>query len=461
MKAPARLSHRRSSGSGPRARRGVRGAGAALSSRAVAARVISAVIVHGASLSKELPPALETLDDAHQRAFAQACTYGVLRHFFSLRARLHALLSKPLRKKDADIEALLLIGLYQLEHMQVPEHAAVAETVEAARRLRKEWATSLVNAVLRKTLRRQDRGRRSDESVEFEHPPWLIGQLQDAWGECWREILSANNAHAPMTLRINATKISRDRYLEGLDAAGVSGCATAHSPVGVKLARPVATDLLPGFADGWASVQDEAAQLAVEVLDPATGNHILDACAAPGGKTAHILEAVRGDCALLAIDLSAARMHDTDANLGRLALHAETTVADARQPAAWWNGHTFDRILLDAPCSATGVIRRHPDIKLNRHPTDIVGLMKLQHELLVNLWPLLHPGGKLLYATCSILPGENDGAVAKLMQSCDDVRVETVALQPGRATEFGRQILPGEDDMDGFYYALLSKRGAG
>ena len=184
-----------------------------------------------------------------------------------------------------------------------------------------------------------------------------------------------------MTLRINATKISRDRYLEGLDAAGVSGCATAHSPVGVKLARPVATDLLPGFADGWASVQDEAAQLAVEVLDPATGNHILDACAAPGGKTAHILEAVRGDCALLAIDLSAARMHDTDANLGRLALHAETTVADARQPAAWWNGHTFDRILLDAPCSATGVIRRHPDIKLNRHPTDIVGLMKLQHEL--------------------------------------------------------------------------------
>ena len=170
---------------------------------------------------------------------------------------------------------------------------------------------------------------------------------------------------------------------------------------------------------------------------------------------------MRGDCALLAIDLSAARMHDTDANLGRLALHAETTVADARQPAAWWNGHTFDRILLDAPCSATGVIRRHPDIKLNRHPTDIVGLMKLQHELLVNLWPLLHPGGKLLYATCSILPGENDGAVAKLMQSCDDVRVETVALQPGRATEFGRQILPGEDDMDGFYYALLSKRGAG
>ncbi len=425
----------------------------------MAARLLTAVLSEGRSLSRAAPPLLATLGDARDRAFAQACVYGVLRHYYSLSSRLDASLARPLRAKDADVRALLLCGLYQLAHMRTPPHAAVAASVDAVRGLRKAWAVSLVNAVLRGATR-NDPVPGEDVEARYEHPAWLVERLAGDWPGDWQAVLAANNAQPPLTLRVNLARVTREQYLSRLQAAGLAAHAGAHASSAVVLDAPVPVEELPGFADGDVSVQDEAAQLAAGLLDLPPGGRVLDACAAPGGKSAHLLEHAAGNCELVALDHDAERLADVAATLERLGLTAALTCADAARPAEWWDGRPFERILLDAPCSALGVVRRHPDIRFHRRASDIDALVAAQQALLSALWPLLAPGGKLLYATCSILPAENDAVVASLLETSGDAECDRLPAAWGRATPHGRQILPGEDGMDGFYYARLTRRAA-
>lgn len=435
--------------------------GARHDARAAAARLIAAVVHDGRSLSQLGPQSLATLADERDRAFVQACAYGVLRSLFSLRARLTELMPKPLRGKDSDIEALLLAGLYQLCAMRLPSHAAVSATVAAARTLGKPWACGLINGVLRQALRTSADSRRpADECVEFEHPAWLIHRVRQDWPLHWRDMLSAANRQAPLTLRVNQQRCAPRAYLAALHAAGHNATLTAHSECGIRLDTPAPVTSLPHFADGWLSVQDEAAQLAATLLAPPAHARVLDACAAPGGKTAHLLERYP-DLDLLALDRDAERLSRLRENLLRLGLDCRIRSGDAAEPASWWDGRFYDRILLDAPCSALGVVRRHPDIRLRRHAADLPLAAVAQIRLLTALWPLLAPGGRLLYCVCSIMPEETDGAIAALLDACPDARSETLSAAWGIATRHGRQILPGDDQMDGFYYAVLSKPEAG
>lgn len=431
-----------------------------MDTRAAAAKALAEVFVAGRSLSTVLPPALAALP-ARERGLAQELCYGALRFGPRLEFLLARLLRKPLRDKDADIHALLLCGLYQLLYTRVPPYAAVAGTVAAARRLNKPWAVALVNAVLRSfqkdgaaLLAQAD----ADEVAACAHPAWLIDALRRGRPDDWRAIVAANNERAPMGLRVNLRRGSRDAYLAALAAAGIEAAPCAHNDSGVVLARPREVDELPGFAAGHVSVQDGAAQLAAALLDAQPGERVLDACAAPGGKTAHLLEREPSLGALVAVDHDAARMTRVRDNLTRLGLDAHLIVADAAAPATWWDGVPFDRILLDAPCAGIGVIRRHPDIKYLRRPADIAALAATQARLLAALWPLLRAGGKLVYATCSVLPEENEAQIRQFLAAQADAEEQPIAAAWGRPLAHGRWILPGEEGMDGFYYACLRKR---
>jgi 16S rRNA (cytosine967-C5)-methyltransferase len=334
----------------------------------------------------------------------------------------------------------------------------VAETVNAVNALERPWAKGLVNAVLRRAQRERDQSAAVlSEAAQWSHPGWLLQRLQSAWPEEWQAICAANNQAAPMTLRINRRRAARDAYQEMLAARDSVAEFTAYSPDGLRLERPLPVTALPGFSDGWVSVQDEAAQLAALLLAPQPGERVLDACAAPGGKTAHLLEVQPELDGLLALDQSAERLVRCSDTLRRLGLRADCQVGDAAQPEHWWDGRPFDRILIDAPCSATGVIRRHPDIKLLRRPDDIDRLRAQQQDILEALWPLLRPGGRLLYATCSVLPEENTQQVRDFLQRHPDARERAIAAPWGRPQQAGRQILPGEAGMDGFYFACVEK----
>lgn len=384
------------------------------------------------------------------RGLAQELAYGTVRW----RAQLDALLGPLLERRpsSAFVAALLAVGLYQLRRTRIPEHAAVSATVAAApQRLR-----GLVNAVLRSAQRRAaelDAAIADDAVAQSAHPRWLLESLQRDWPDDWAAVVEANNTPAPMTLRV---RDNRDAYLEVLAAAGITAKPAPHASMGIVLADAVAVSRLPGFAEGRVSVQDGAAQLAAGLLDAAPGSAVLDACAAPGGKSCHLLER-EPSIALTAVEVDAVRARRIDESLARLGLAARVVVADAAQPAQWWEGEPFARILLDAPCSATGVIRRHPDIRSLRRSSDIATLAARQHALLAALWPLLADGGRLLYATCSVLRAENDEVVMAFIAATADARVETIDAGWGRPTDCGRQILPGQDGMDGFYYACLRK----
>ena len=342
--------------------------------------------------------------------------------------------------------------------MSVPAHAAVSASVDAAKEMRKGWACPLVNAVLRNALRAKSAVENSaDESVRFEHPQWMIDRFRADWPDDWTSICHSNNTQAPMTLRINQKRTEVENYLSVLAAAGIRAERTRYSPVGITLVEPRPVTGLPEFNDGCISVQDEAAQLAAALIVAERADRVLDACAAPGGKTCHILESAEKNVHLIAVDISADRMRRVEENLQRLGLECITRVANAGTPDAWWDGEPYDRIVVDAPCTATGVMRRHPDIRLHRRPDDIVNHAAEQRRLLAALWPLLARGGRLLYATCSIIPAENDEVVASLLEDRSDAEPLTLSAPWGRSTRYGRQILPGEDGMDGFYYALLSK----
>lgn len=426
--------------------------------RSAAAKAIHQVLADGRSLAAVLPPALASVPPA-ERGLTQELCYGTLRWAPRLTALAGKLLDKPLRARDGDVHALLLIGLYQLLYLNVPPHAAVSLTVEATARLKKDWARGLLNGVLRRLQREQETllaAVDASDAAALAHPVWLLARLEQDWPEQWRAIASANNERPPMTLRVNCRQGSRDDYLARLDAAGITAAAVAQTPDAVTLAAPVAVEQLPGFADGDVSVQDAAAQLAAGLLQLAPGQRVLDACAAPGGKTGHILERCAG-IELLALDSEAERLQRVAENLQRLRLSAELCAGDAGDPATWWDGKPFDRILLDAPCSGSGVIRRHPDIKTLRRPEDIPALAAQQARLLRALWPLLAPGGILVYATCSIFTAENAGQVTAFLRDETQAAELPITAIWGQAVAAGRQILPGENGMDGFYYAVLRK----
>jgi len=426
--------------------------------RAAAAIVICQVI-EGASLTDALPRMLPQFSSVRDQAFLQAVCYGVCRWYFRLDAILNKLFAKPLKAKDRDIHGLLLIGLYQLIEMRVPQHAALAETVSAAIHFKKKWAKEFINAVLRNYQRSADEINQAiqTESVAFyAHPAWLIERLMHDWPNDWQAILIANNQHPPFALRVNRQKNSREGYLQKLTVQHIAAYPISETGAGIMLAQPIHVQQLPGFTRGEISVQDGAAQLAAELVMPLLGDRILDACAAPGGKTAHLLE-LHPDMELIAIDRDAKRLQRVYENLERLQLSATLICADAGDPETWWDGKQFDRILLDAPCSASGVIRRHPDIKLLRQAGDVVNLVNEQRRLLTALWPLLKPGGFMVYVTCSVFPEENTCLVESFMRTNRDAKEEKIQCSWGKECVVGRQILPGMHSMDGFYFACLRK----
>ncbi|PIA73852.1 16S rRNA (cytosine(967)-C(5))-methyltransferase [Ectopseudomonas toyotomiensis] len=427
--------------------------------RLAAARALTVVLSGKASLGSSLPPQLDKVEH-HDRALAQDLAFGAARWQPRLQLLADKLLEKPFKTADKDVEALLLIGLYQLLHSRIPEHAAIGETVGCAGALKKPWAKGLLNAVLRRAQREHealyaelDR----DPVLHSAHPRWLQKALKAHWPEHWQAICAANNAHPPLILRVNRRHGSRDAYLIELRSAGIEAKPCTFSRDGVRLLQPCDVAALPGFRDGRVSVQDEAAQLAADLMELAPGQRVLDACAAPGGKTCHLLEVEPGLGEVVAVDLEAKRLARVRENLERLGLEARLIAADGRATKVWWDGTPFQRILLDAPCSATGVIRRHPDIKLTRKPEDIPALAQLQGELLDALWPTLAPGGILLYATCSVLPTENSETIAAFLARTPDAREIAIEGDFGLQPVHGRQLLPQLDGHDGFYYAKLIK----
>ncbi len=438
-----------------------------LAPRAVAAQVVVEVMASNRFLDAALAEALASAGSMapEDSALAQELAYGAVRWFHELDAIARTFVSQPFKPKDRDIHALLLVGLYQLRHTHIPVYAAVAETVAAAESLGKSWAKALLNASLRETLRRP---RQVAEVIArspvaaYSHPDWLIRRLQRSYPDDWSRVLTANNQRPPMTLRVSHHRTTRDAYLDRLQSLGIEASPVPGVDSAVQLAHPRPLANVPGFSEGHVSVQDAAAQLAAILLDVAPGARVLDACAAPGGKTCHILERFPWLTELTALDKDAARLDLVRENLTRLGLRAHLCHGDAAAPREWWDGRPYDEILLDAPCSSTGVIRRHPDIKVRRRPADLEKLAETQARLLEALWPLLRPGGKLLYVTCSILPDENQAQVLDFTARHRDSRE---ALLPANRFPMGArarqaagwQILPGEDNMDGFYYACLQK----
>lgn len=429
--------------------------------RAAIAQAIDGVVTGGHSLDASLERLRLELHDPRDRAFAQECLYGVLRWYHRLDFQLGLLLKRPLRQRDSDLQMLLLLGLYQLWHLNVPTHAVVSETVAASASLNKPWAKALTNAVLRNAQRRHTELETLPQATAvaaWSHPAWIIDRVRADWPDAWQQLLAANNAHAPLTLRVNRHKSTREDYRRRLATAGIEAEPTAHADYGLRLAKPVSVEQLPGFHDGHVTVQDEAAQLAATLLAAEAGHSVLDACAAPGGKTSHIMEGAPQDVRVTAIDIAPDRVEMIANTMTRLGLTCELLCADVAATTQWWRGTAFDRILLDAPCSASGVIRRHPDIKLNRRAADIAPLATLQGELLRALWPVLKAGGKLLYATCSVFSQENDEVLAAFLQDTRDASCEPLEAAWGYATRYGRRILSGQDHMDGFYYALMQKQ---
>lgn len=424
-------------------------------SRAVAARVL-ARMAQGRALDDALA---ESRVERHpQASFIKALVYGVTRERRLLDALLDRLLSKPL--SDELLRPLLLIGLQQLRAMDVAAHAALNETVDAVHALQREPARTLVNAVLRRFQREHEQLEAQladDPGLRSSHPDWLVQQLQRDWPQRWREILAANNVPGPLGLRVNRRLLTREAWLERVAGIGIAAHAVPACADAAVLEQPRPVAKIPGFNSGQVSVQDAAAQLAADLLDLSDGLRVLDACAAPGGKTAHLLE--RHALELTALDIDAQRLIRVDENLRRLKLGARLIAGDATEPARWWDGKAFDRILVDAPCSGTGVIRRHPDIKWLRRESDIPTLAAQQQRLLRALWPLLAPGGRLVYATCSVLAAEGDAVIETFLGETAQAGAKPIAADWGEPCRHGRRLAPG-GDFDGFYYAVLLKPGA-
>lgn len=425
--------------------------------RALAAETCFQVVDQGKSLSDVLPKAQQKLSSAPDKALLQEICFGVMRTLPQLETVCQQLMSKPLIKQLRPLQFLIYVGIYQLQFMRIPDHAAISETVEAARSLKGQSLTKLINGVLRNVQRQPalfDFSAASD-AVKFNHPGWIIAAVQQAYPEYWQDILAANQQKAPLWLRVNQQQISPAEFVSELTQAEIA-CSQPFSylPVAIKLEQARDVTALPGYEAGWFSVQDAAAQHAALLLNAQPGDAVLDACCAPGGKTCHILEQTP-ELTLTALDRDAKRLERVYHNLERLKLNARVVAADILDTDNWWQGELFDRILLDVPCSATGVIRRHPDIRWLRKKSDIAPLVALQQQILQQAWQLLKPGGTLLYATCSILPAENSEQISHFLAQQDDAQLLPIAIASGATTW---QILPGEQEQDGFFFALLHKK---
>ena len=438
---------------------------------AEAARAVAAV-VRGRSADE----ALASSEGTATRAAVRAIALGTIRWYLRLRPAVETLLTWP-RTLARDIHALLVTTAYQIEYSRDAPALVVNLAVDATRILGQPRATGLVNAVLRRFVREREAllaSADADPAARAAHPDWLVQLLAADWPEQCPRILQANNAHPPMVLRLNVRRRAVDDYLGDLAAAGLAGrvvgwtatTATQTGTVAVVLERPASVAVLPGFEEGWVSVQDAGAQLAPALLQVLPGMRVLDACAAPGTKACHLLESVPG-LDLTALDIDAGRLGRVEENLQRLGLTARLVAGDARDPASFWDGKPYDRILVDAPCSGTGVIRRHPDIKLLRRAEDIAGFTRAQLEILKGVFPTLAPGGRLVYATCSVLPAENEAVVGRFLKEEPRVRLAPMPcgedLAPGGvAGDAGTQLLcGGAAGTDGFYYACLENTTGG
>lgn len=427
--------------------------------RALAARGLAEVALRGASLRDVMERHAPRLADPRDRALLMALLSEGARWWLRFDAAIDGLLEKSLRHKDPAIHALLVLGLVQLEILELQDYAAVAATVEATRALQRPQLAGLVNAVLRRWQReRESLSAKLDTrpQTRHAHPAWLAAALQRDWPEQAEAVMAADNREPPLMLRVNRQRSEREGLLEQLQAAGHR--AEAHPWLSDALVLPHSTDVtrLPGFEDGWFAVQDGAAQVAADLADLKNGLRVLDACAAPGGKACHALE--RAEIDLTALEFDPKRAERVRQNLMRLRLNAKLVIGDAGAPKSWWKGQPFDRILIDAPCSATGVLRRRPDVRLHRRESDIAAMQAQQRRILSALWPLLAPGGRLLYITCSVLRVENEAIVSELLATQPDAQTVAFALPAGRVASVGWQILPGDGDLDGMYYAVLQKR---
>jgi 16S rRNA (cytosine967-C5)-methyltransferase len=430
--------------------------------RLIAVRNVMAVL-DGRSLDSVLdgmPPEIDPRD----RALAAEMSFGVCRWYRRLDAFAGLMLHKPLKQRDLDLHVLILVGIYQLLYSRVPPHAAVSTTVNGAQSLGKGWARKLVNGTLRRLQRETaalstevDR----DPVLRFALPDWLYRQVEAAWPQQSERIFAAWQQRPPMTLRVDRQRLSRADYASQLADAGIAAQPHPGVATALVLDAAVPVDRLPGFDRALVSVQDAGAQLAGDFLDVAPGQRILDACAAPGGKTLDILQRVRANH-VVALDVDRQRLGRVEQNLGRAGLHAELACGDAAAPDGnGWSAARYDRILVDAPCSATGVMRRHPDIRLLRRQGDIAALVGRQAAILDALWPLLEAGGRLLYVTCSVLPDENERQIDAFLERHADALPVDLPLSVGTPTGKGVQLLPGIDETDGFYYAALQKGAAG
>ncbi|KRB11646.1 16S rRNA (cytosine(967)-C(5))-methyltransferase RsmB [Lysobacter sp. Root690] len=423
--------------------------------RAIAARVLDAVLHRGRSLKAELATALPTLPDPRDRALVEAMCFAVLRQPLRYEAALEAWMPRALSRRDGELRALLFAGLAQLDPLQLPAHAALAATVEATRVLGRKHQAGLVNALLR---RAQRDGLPATDPRHSHWPSWLRGLLRKQWPEHFDAILANSAIAPPMWLRVNAARVGREDYRAQLAEAGIQSMAPAAPAEALRLDAAVPVSTLPGFAEGVVSIQDLSAQLVADALSPAPGARVLDACAAPGGKSAHLLER-DASLRLTALDIDAQRLQRVRSGLVRQGFEdrVELLAADAAELDAWWDGRPFDAVLLDAPCSATGIVRRQPDVVLHRRESDIAALTVLQARLLDALWHTVAPGGVLVYATCSILQEENEAQVRAFLARTPDARSEALDARYGHDREVGRQRLPGEDGGDGFFYARLRR----
>jgi len=426
--------------------------------RALAAQALAEVALRGASQRDATERYAPRLADPRDRALFTALVSDGARWWLRFDAALDRLLDKPLRQKEPAVHALLVLGLVQLEILELPDYAAVAATVQAARALERPRLAGLVNAILRRWQRERVEllaALDAKPQTRHAHPAWLAKAIASDWPAQADAVMAADNVEPPLMLRANRRRSTRESLLERLREAGYT--VDAHAWLADAIVLPHSTDVtrMPGFAEGHFAVQDGAAQIATDLAQARDGLRVLDACAAPGGKACHLLE--RADVALTALESDAGRARRISQNLERLGLSAELVIGDAGQPDAWWDGRPFDRILIDAPCSATGVLRRRPDVRLHRRDSDIAALAAQQRRILAALWPLLAPGGRLLYVTCSLLKAENEAVVGEFLASRPEARVAPIALPAGQAAHVGWQILPGDGDLDGMYYAVLER----
>lgn len=433
--------------------------------RQLALDICYQVIKKGSSLTRQLDLNLPQLESERDRAFCSELCFGLCRFYYVLAEHLKPLLKKPLKSRDLDIQLILMMGLYQIRFMRVENHAAVNESIKLLSTIRKNWAKGLVNAILRGYVRARDSMTAdhmlilSEAEQEIAYPRWFRDRVKGDWGDLSHMILQAGNQKAQMSLRIDLAQSSRQNYLQQLAQHSIEAHIHPLIKTAIVLDRSIAVEKLPGFNRGTVSVQDASAQIAAEILDCGPGMKVLDACAAPGGKTLHIMQSAP-ELRVTALDQDQSRIHRVSENLNRAGLSATITCADAGAVSTWFDGELYDRILLDAPCSASGIIRRHPDIRLLRRAQDIDSLVNIQRDLLHLLWPLLKQGGIMVYSTCSIFKQENELQVLRFLEATADA--DELSLNPvewGQERPAGRQILPGNHEMDGFYYARLIKSG--